>query len=60
MTDKETIDAELTAKVAAMSPEQIIARLNEIIEGTSPEGHLAEFAKLIFAPETIIIEDDPC
>lgn len=59
MTDKH-IDAELTAKVAAMTPEQTSARINEIISSNSPEEHLAEFAKLIFWPDTTIIEDDPC
>lgn len=54
----ETIDAQLTAKVAAMSPEQSIARLHEIVEGDSPEDHLDEFAKLIFWPDTTIIAED--
>ncbi len=56
--DKKTIDALLTARVAAMTIDQRVKRMQEIADGFSPEDHLAKFAKLIFIPETIIVREE--
>jgi hypothetical protein len=58
MTDKQTIDAKLAAKVAAMSVEQRCDRMFEIVDShdNSDEANL-EFAKLLLGPDATIIEE---
>ena len=51
-TRNETFLASLTAKVASMSIDQRVARLQEIADSASPGEQLDEFAKLLLWPET--------
>lgn len=59
-TEKEVINAGLTAKVASMSVDQRIQHMNEIVafpDGDSEELML-EFAKLVLGPDAEIAEED--
>ena len=58
MTDKQAIDAELTAKVATMSFEQREARVLEIVPTTLTPETSQEFIKLVLGPSASIAEDE--
>jgi hypothetical protein len=62
-TDKEVINARLTAKVASMSIDQRIQRMNEIVASPDRDSEelMLEFAKLVLGPDAEIAdEDSPC